>query len=291
MKGNTVLKAVLFPHIAIMLVLLPVSIVFLIYSLIYMQPDSLASIISYVLAFYTLTVWSLKTPYLIRFFKKFKNENKLARRWYEDTHLRMSVTLYGTLLLNTAYALLHLGMGFQHRSFWFFSLAGYYISLAVMRFFLARYTTAHLPGERMRDELIRYRLCGWIFLIMNVSLSLMVFFMIYWERTFRHHEITTIMLAAYTFTAFTLAVINIIKYRKYNSPIYSASKAISLAAACVSMLTLEATMLTSFGGENMDSFTRKIFLGITGIAVSVAIIIMAIYMIRQGNKKLKQLKQ
>ena len=291
MKGNTVLKAVLFPHIAIMLVLLPVSIVFLIYSLIYMQPDSLASIISYVLAFYTLTVWSLKTPHLIRFFKKFKNENKLARRWYEDTHLRMSVTLYGTLLLNTAYALLHLGMGFQHRSFWFFSLAGYYISLAVMRFFLARYTTAHLPGERMRDEFIRYRLCGWIFLIMNVSLSLMVFFMIYWERTFRHHEITTIMLAAYTFTAFTLAVINIIKYRKYNSPIYSASKAISLAAACVSMLTLEATMLTSFGGENMDSFTRKIFLGITGIAVSVAIIIMAIYMIRQGNKKLKQLKQ
>ena len=62
----------------------------------------------------------------------------------------------------------------------------------------------------MREELLRYRLCGWIFLVMNLALSLMVFFMVYWNRTFHHHEITTIALAAYTFTAFTMAIINMI---------------------------------------------------------------------------------
>ena len=283
-------KALLFPHIAVMIMLLPVAAVFLVYCMLFAATDSVIAIASYVLAFYTLTVWSLRVPFLIGSFKSFRNENKYARRWREDAGLRVKVSLYGTLIWNTAYALLQLGMGFWHRSFWFYSLAGYYISLAVMRFFLARYTTKHRPGKRMREELIRYRLCGWIFLGMNLTLSLMVFFMVYWNRTFKHHEITTIALAAYTFTAFTVAIINIVKYRKYNSPVYSASKAISLASACVSMLTLEATMLTTFGGAGMDGITRKLLLGCTGGAVSVFIIVMAVYMIVQSSKKIKALK-
>ncbi len=280
-------KAVLFPHIAIMIILLPIATVLLVYSLVFMGTASIIAIVSYVLAFYTLTVWTLKVPYLIRFFKSFKDENRYIRRWQDDSRLRVNVSLYGTLIWNTAYALLQLGMGFWHRTFWFFSLAGYYISLAVMRFFLVRYTIKHKPGEKMREELIRYRLCGIIFLAMNLTLSLMVFFMVYWSRTFQHHEITTITLAAYTFTAFGVAIINIVKYRKYNSPVYSAAKAISLAAACVSMLTLEATMLTTFGEGSIDTLTRKIFLGCTGSVISAFIIIMAVYMIRQSSKKLK----
>lgn len=283
-------KAILFPHIAIMIILLPIATVFLVYSLVFMGTDSVIAIVSYVLAFYTLLVWSLRVPYLIKFFKNFKNENKYARRWLDDDRLRVNVSLYGTLIWNTAYALLQLGMGFWHHTFWFYSLAGYYISLAVMRFFLARFTTFNKPGEKMKEELIRYRLCGWIFLAMNVTLSLMVFFMVYWNRTFQHHEITTIALAAYTFTAFAMAIINMVKYRKYNSPVYSASKAISLASACVSMLTLESTMLTTFNDGSMDALARKILLGCTGGAVSLFIIIMAVYMIVQSSKKLKALK-
>ena len=141
----------------------------------------------------------------------------------------------------------------------------------------------------MRVELIRYRACGLVFLIMNLALALMIFFMVYWNRTFNHHEITTIALAAYTFTSFTFAIINIIKYRKLGSPVYSASKAISLAAACVSMLTLESTMLTTFGKETMSLTGRRIFLGLSGGAISAFIIAMAIYMIVQGTKKIKQL--
>ena len=283
-------KALLFPHIAIMIILVPIATVFLVYSMVFLGTASVAAIISYVLSAYTLTVWCFKVPYLIHFFKTFKDENKYARRWQDDDRLRVNVSLYGTLIWNAAYALLQLGMGFWHNTFWFYSLAGYYICLAVMRFFLARYTTKHKPGQKVREELIRYRLCGWFFLAMNLALALIIFFMVYWNRTFEHHMITAIAMAAYTFAAFTIAIINIVKYRKYNSPVYSASKAISLAAACVSMLTLEATMLTTFGDGSMDAITRKIMLGCTGGAVSVFIIVMAVCMIKQSNKQLKKLK-
>lgn len=280
-------KALLFPHIAIMLILLPVATVFLVYSMVFLGTESIISIISYVLAFYTLTVWCLKVPHLIRFFRTFKSENKYARIWQDDTQLRVSIMLYGTLIWNTAYAVLQLGLGFYHSSFWFVSLSGYYVSLAVMRFFLVRYIGRNKPGENMETELRKYRTCGIVFLIMNLALTLMIFFMVYWNRTFHHHEITTITMAAYTFTSMTLAIVNIIKYRKYNSPVLSASKAISLAVACVSMLTLESTMLTTFGEETMDMLSRKIMLGISGGVISVFIIAMAVYMIVQSSKKIK----
>lgn len=282
-------KALLFPHIAIMIILIPISTVFLVYSMVFLRTESIISIISYVLSAYTLTIWCFKIPYLIKFFKTFKDENKYARIWQDDTRLRVNVSLYGTLILNTAYAILQLVMGFWHNTFWFYSLAGYYISLAVMRFFLVRYTSKHKPGEKIPDEFKKYRACGIILLVMNLALALIIFFMVYWNRTFNHHEITTIALAAYTFTSLTIAIINTVKYRKYNSPVYSASKAISLASATVSVLTLESTMLTTFNNGTMDLTTRRIMLGASGGVISVFIIAMAIYMIVHGTKKIKLL--
>lgn len=120
-------KALLFPHIAIMIILIPIATVFLVYSMVFLGTESVAAIISYVLAAYTLTVWCFKIPYLIHFFKTFKEENKYIRRWQDDDRLRVNVSLYGTLIWNTAYAVFQLGLGFWHHTFWFYSMAGYYV--------------------------------------------------------------------------------------------------------------------------------------------------------------------
>ena len=290
MNYKKILKALLFPHIAVMIVLLPVSTVFLVFSMLFMGTESAVAIVSYVLAAYTLAVWCMKIPNLVRSVKRFKNNNKYAQIWIKDTRLRVNVSLYGTLIFNTAYAVLQLGLGLYHATFWFISLAGYYLSLAVMRFYLVRHTSKHMPGEKMQLELIKYRVCGIIFLIMNLTLTLMIFFMVYWNRTFIHHEITTIAMASYTFGALSLAIINAVKYRKYNSPAYSAAKAISLASACVSMITLESTMLTTFGNDTVDLATRRIMVGASGAVISAFIISMAVYMIVKSTKKIRLLK-
>ena len=283
-------KTLLFPHIAIMIVLVPISIVLLVASMVFIGTESPIAYISYVISAYTLTVWCVKIPYLIKFFKTFKDENKYARKWQDDTRLRVNVSLYGSFFWNIAYALFQLWLGFYHHTFWFYSLGAYYICLAVMRFFLLLHTRKYDPGEKMRDELIKYRACGAVFLLMNLALTLIVFFMVYWNRTFEHHMITAIAMAAYTFTAFTVAIVNVIKYKKYNSPVFSAAKAISLAAALVSMLTLESTMLTTFSDGTMTAVEQKWMLGATGGAISVLIIATAVYMIVVGTKKLKLLE-
>ena len=283
-------KALLFPHIAIMILLVPIATVLLVGSMVFIGTESPIAIVSYVIAAYTLTVWCFKIPYLIKFFKTFKDENKYARKWQDDARLRVNVSLYGSLAWNALYGILQLWLGFYHHTFWFYSLGAYYICLGVMRFFLLRHTRKYAPGEKMQAELLKYRACGIVFLVMNLALALIIFFMVYWNRTFEHHMITAIAMAAYTFTALATAIINVIKYRKYNSPVFSASKAISLAAALVSMLTLESTMLTTFSDGTMTATEQKWMLGATGGAISVLIVATAIYMIVIGTKKLKELK-
>jgi hypothetical protein len=283
-------KTLLFPHIAIMIVLVPIATVLLVGSMVFIGTESVIAYISYVLAAYTLTVWCFKIPHLIKFFKTFKNENKYARKWQDDTRLRVNVSLYGSFAWNALYGIFQLWLGFYHSTFWFYSLGAYYICLGVMRFFLVLHTTRYAPGARMKTELVKYRSCGIVFLVMNLALALIIFFMVYWNRTFEHHMITAIAMAAYTFTAFTVAIVNVVKYRKYNSPVFSASKAISFASALVSMLTLESTMLTTFGDGTMTELGQKWMLGATGAAISLLIVATAIYMIVVGTKKLKQLK-
>ena len=284
-------KALLFPHIAIMLILIPVATALLIYGMAFVGTESVVAIISYVLSAYTLTIWCFKIPHLIKYFKRFKSENKYLLRWSSDTQLRVNVSLYRSLILNTVYAIFMLWLGFYHKTFWFFTLSGYYFSLVLMRFSLVRYTRKYKPSEKMITELKKYRACGIVFLLVNLSLAVMVFFMVYWNRTFNHHEITTIAMALYTFSSLTIAIRGIVKFRKYESPVYSASKTISLAAACVSMITLEATMLTTFGGETTDLLTRQILLGVTGGVISIFIVSMAVYMIIKSTKKLKVLEK
>ncbi|MBR2650806.1 MAG: hypothetical protein IKD45_04025 [Clostridia bacterium] len=284
-------KAILFPHIAIMIILVPIATVLLVGSMVFIGTESLVAYISYVLSAYTLTVWCFKIPYLIKLFKSFKDKNKYARRWQDDARLRVNVSLYGSLAWNALYGIFQLWLGFYHRTFWFCSLGAYYICLAIMRFFLVRHTRRYAPGEKMQTELIKYRACGIVFLLMNLALALIIFFMVYFNRTFVHHMITAIAMAAYTFTALTTAIVSVIKYRRYNSPVYSASKAISLAAALVSVLTLESTMLTTFSDGTMTAATQKWMLGATGGTISVLIVATAIYMIVIGTKKLKELKE
>lgn len=283
-------KVFLFPHMAVLLLLLPAGTGLLVYSMTTLKEDAPICIASYVIAFYTLVIWCVRIPRMYRFFQNAKKENKYIRTWTNDGRLRMNVTLVGNVVFNGAYALLQLGMGIYHHSAWFYSLAAYYVLLAGMRFLLVRHTLHHKPWEKLGTEIQYYRVCGWIFLLMNLALSGMIFYMIYENRAMHHHEITIISLAAYTFTSFTFAIINVIRHRKYNSPAMAAARAISLAAASVSMLTLENTMLTTFGSLDMTSQTRQLFLGISGGVLSVFIIAMAIYMIVQGNYRMKDME-
>ena len=280
----------LYPHIAVIVCLLPISVAFLVFSLINLGTESIIAIISYLLAFYVLVVICFRIPQMISYFKKVKHENKLLKRYFSDVQFRINISLYGSLIWNIAFAIFQLGLGFYHKSFWFYSIFAYYVILGIMRFFLVNHTRKYKANEQAEIEIKKSILCGWLLIVMNLALAVIVFFLVYLNKTFYHHMITTIAMAAYTFFTFTFAIVNLVKYRKYKSPIYSSAKTISLIAGSVSMLTLETTMLTTFGtGESQ--LLGQILIPLTSILVIGFSITMAIILIVSGNKKLNKEKE
>ena len=285
-RFKKILHVLLFPHLAILFFLIPLSAFSLIYVFAIAKSEGALHYVAYVLSFYTLTAVVVRTPHIIAFFKKIKERNILVHRFITDTRFRLKLTLYTSLTVNTGYALFQLGMGLYYRSRWFLALATYYALLTVMRFFLLRDLKQLTPGKDYEDELRRYRFCGIALAAMTPALLVIVAFIIWQSRGFSYHSITTIAMAAYTFGAFTVAVVNIIKYRKYNSPLLSAAKAVSLTTASVSMLSLETAMLSAFGTEN-DILFRQLITGISGAAVCLFVLGMAVFMILGAAKELK----
>lgn len=290
MKLKKICVSFFHPHVAVLLILTPFAIFFLVGAMVFIGEKSWIAIASYVLSAYTLSAWCIRMPQVINTLKSFKNENKYLHLWRNNPRLRVKVSLYASLTGNTVYGAFQLWLGFYHKTFWYASLGVYYLCLALMRFFLLGHAKKYEPGERMRAELKRYIGCGIVFLFMNLVLSVIVFFIIYYQRNFEHHMITAIAMAAYTFAAFVIAIIKAIKYRKYNSPVFIAAKMISFASACVSMLTLTSTMLTTFSDGTVGLLGQSVMIGVVGFAVSMAFSAMAIYMIVRGSKQIKSLE-
>ena len=220
----------------------------------------------------------------------FVERTPLVKRYLTDKSFSMHVSLYCSLGINVFYAVSKLGFGIFYRSVWFITLAIYYCFLAVMRFCLLRYARGNVFGEKLALEWKRYRLCGWLLLVMNGALAGMAALVVVKNEGFSYAGYLIYVMALYAFYNVAMAVRNVIKYRRYHSPVMSAVKAVQLAAALVSILALETAMLSQFGGNDTEAF-RKIMTGCTGAGVCGIILGIAVYMIVQGAKALRSLEK
>lgn len=279
-----------FPHIAIVILSVPIAALFLVYAFAYPQANLVISYIGYAFSAYSLTIVCTKAPVIFRKLKKLRQENKYITLYESDAKLRVNISLYSSVAMNILYALLQLFSGFYFHSIWFYALAGYYALLALIRFFLLKDTRKIIPGKDKFYEFLVYRLCGILLLFMNITLSVIVTYIVWQNRGFEYNPIHTIAMATYTFASMTLAIINVVKYRRYESPLLSAARVISLVAALVSMLSLETAMLTAFG-EADDQVLRQTMTAITGAAVCLIVLALAIYMIFHSTKEIKRLKK
>lgn len=288
---NKIIKRILFPPLWLMILLTLISAASLTYIFLKGLETHPMAYAFYVMAFYTLSVVSIFCATVLP--GHFKNarqrvyDNKLGNRYMTDAVFRTHVSLYASLTVNLLYAAINIFSGLMYRSAWFWVLSVYYIILAVMRFLLVRYVRGNTIGDNMVGEWKRARVCACILTLINLFLSGAILMIMYRNRGFAYHGILIYVMAMYTFYITTQAVINIIKYRKYNSPILSITKVITLAAALVSMLSLETAMLTAFGEETSE-LTKRILIAATGAGISIVVLTMSSYMIIRSTKEIKR---
>jgi len=199
-------------------------------------------------------------------------------RFMTDISYRTKIVLYASLSINVLYAAFKLTIGIYYASFWYGADAIYYIVLSTVRFYLLRYMRKQ--GD-LANEVRQYRFCGYLLFILNIALIGVVYQVVRQNMGYLYPEILIYAIATYTFICLAIAIKNMIKYRKLNSPVLAAVKAVSFAQALVALFALQTSMLLAFGGGDSEIF-KSIMKSLTGGSVCCIIFIMSILMIKGG---------
>jgi len=294
MDGKTFWKKLLFPPLWLILLLTVLSAAALITVFICGLTESAVGYAVYVISFYTLCVLCIflyqVLPGHYRAVKARIHASPLGHRYLTDAAFKTHVSLYAALGVNLLYVAVNILSWWLYDSMWFVILGAYYAILAVMRFLLVRYVRGTAIGDNRLGELQRARLCSGILLLLNFVLSGAVLMIVYENKGYEYHGVMIYVMALYTFYTTTHAIVQLVKYRKYQSPVMTTSKVITLSAALVSMLSLETAMFSQFGGD-MALEHQHLMIMLTGAGVSIAVIVMSVYMIVKTAQEIKELKK
>ena len=278
------------------LLIVTAAVVLLNYTLRSGEQDALAYF-SYLLSTYALIIG---VSGLVRQFRAagtlFRNsrlmrklhDNAQVARYLDDVFFRTEINLYFGTAVNALYIFIKLFAGVALGSGWLIAFALYYTVLTILRASLVNYVRKNEMKHDLRAEYRRYRLVGILLLGLNVVLSGIISRMIAHNDAYNYPGILIYAMAAYTFYAVILAVVGLFRFRRHGSPVLSAIKAVNLSAALVALLSLEAAMLQRFGAPD-DGVFRGTMIGISGLAASLILLSMSLYMIVRASRKLKQM--
>lgn len=284
-------KKLLFPPALLILILTAISAVLLTLVFIKGWEQTFIAYIVYVLAFYTLSVatcfFVLVLPKQYGKIKKKIYANPFGNRYMTDSVFRTEVSLYLSLIINLLYVGINLWSWHILHSWWFIVLAVYYVIMAVMRFLLVRYVRVNDIGTSIIGEWKCARICAYILLLINLSLSGAVLMILYQHRGYDYPGVMIYVMALYTFYSTTHTIVDMIKYRAMESPIMSTAKIVSLSAALVSMLNLETAMFAQFG-ENMAQQDQNLMIILTGAGISVTIVTLSVLHIIKATKEIRR---
>ena len=204
---------------------------------------------------------------------------KPLRRFYksyqDDPWLRAATSTKMSAVINLFFVFYQAYNAYRRQSLWFASLSVYYAWLTFMRVNIVTYMqTLAADG---REELRRYRKTGvyLLFLTTVVMVLGVVSNRFGYRPTYATHMLVVVALfAVYNVTA---AIINLHKWRKLEDPLISASKALSLSCALVSVYSLQTAAIGRFsktGDVRIINFLTYatptvIFLIIAGISLFI----------------------
>lgn len=278
-----------------------------IFSLKFLSSTNPISYLSYVLSAYALTVLCANFPRAKRRYKelihgdeikaivsfhKFMNRYKYTSIYLNDKEFRAKISLYTGLGINCFYALFKCGTGIMFHSAWLWAIGIYYVMLSAIRFMLLRNVQITDKKEHTLERKIHEyrsaRLCGIMMLALNMAMSGMTVQMIWQNREYEYKGYIIYISAMYAFYCFINAVVNVVKFARINNAILLSAKILSLAGALMSMFALQTAMFSAFGGE--EKFQRLMNM-ITGGAVCLIVMGMAVFMIVRSNRNLKSLER
>lgn len=175
----------------------------------------------------------IKKP-LRRFYKSYK----------DDPWLRAATSTKMSAVINLFFVFYQAFNAYRRSSLWFAALSVYYAWLTFMRVNIVTYMQTMAADGR--EELRRYRTTGVHLLFLTtviMALGIVSNRLGYRPSYAMHMFVVVALFCVYNVTN---AVINYVKWRKLEDPLISASKALSIACALVSVYSLQTAAIGLF---------------------------------------------
>ncbi|MBE5868999.1 MAG: hypothetical protein E7293_08605 [Lachnospiraceae bacterium] len=189
-----------------------------------------------------------------------------------------------SIIINLAYAVGNCMIGFFTHSWWFITVGAYYAVLTITRFFILQ--IKQKENKNLDIDFFARRITGILLVVLSFCIVGVNILSALKERGTAFHEIVMIAIATYTFAKITIAIIGMVNARHTDSPVIKTLRNISLADACVSIYSMQRSMLVSFAGMNArELFILNIF---TGTAVWLIVLLLGINLI--GGKYINMAK-
>lgn len=214
---------------------------------------------------------------LIGQYKKLKSDDKVM--------LFLILTTFGNILL----AIIKFVLSVTLPSLWFFVNALFMIILSIARFFSIRdYGKIRNLNENDAREIgyQNYLNNGILLIILGIMYFFVNVYIYYKGTNTEMHEYLTYLTALIAFWSIGSAIYGMIKYKRDHSPILKAVKLTNFANALTSIMLTQIVLLDTYA--DVETYNSNIMNGVTGMAVSLIIIILGLYMIIGINKVIKE---
>lgn len=239
----------------------------------------------YVLSAYSLTGLCVKLPGAVRMEKRWMRNHPKVEGLLKNKELHFKLELYFEQFINFAYGIFKIVSGVIVGSAWIGADGIYNFTQALIQLF--QILRRKKPGT-MQEQWKSYRFCGFLILLMHLTLIGIVFQMVNWNRVEESGEIMIIATAAFAFYKFITSFVDLAKDRKHTHPVDSSVRMLELSQAIFAIFSLQAGLLRTFGtGERWEHWLNLA----VGCIVCLLTVAMGIYMIRRANRETKMLRE
>lgn len=199
------------------------------------------------------------------------------------TRLRVPPSAWFGLVFSLLYACYHGILGLFSHSVWFLTMAAYYGIIGIARFsaVLCLYRTKGSPSASAESRILTRS--GILLILLSAVVSGVIYLSLRHGIAAVHGECVMITIAAYTFYKITVTVIRAVKHRRNRAPLSTVIRSISYAEVSASVLTLQRSMLASFGNTQDTAFHTLNVL--TGAAVCAFVCGLGISLTARGIKR------
>ena len=209
-----------------------------------------------------------------------KNKVSEIKQQLQGIPNRAEKMLKFNLLFNLCFAIFYFLSAVVSRSSWMGTMAFYYIWLSIQRLLLRK----SLSCDRKKQWKSHIR-CGILLLFSSCVIVGMNVLLLRGVQEIVYPFYLIYGVAAYAFYSITVAIINVIKYRKICHPLFLANKNLSLVVAMISMLSMQSALLTAFGDN--DAFSRNMSIT-TGFIIFGFVVVLSVSMIVFGRTQYKR---